>query len=345
MSNEITHDHESLSPTIQGVRSNLQETRVDSSDANGVNPSISGALEQGNNDTNSELGDAADDADKTDKASEDLDENEDDNAKKGKDVDTELSADGEGGKDGDGKPGEKGGGDKPGSNSDANRLNSGVPSNQSQQQPSMPQMSSPSSGGGGGSPSSGGGGGTPSLGNMNQNDLSNAPNRDSLVDQLKNSDSKHGGSIGDLSDDEQERKVQELAEKIVNADPPIPYTWGGGHGSEPGPSGGTRDGGVADSFGDYAKTGVDCSGLARWMTYQLYGVDINGTSQTQYSSGEPISASNARPGDIFFPDSAGRPPHHVQVYVGNNQVIEAQKSGTYMKFSPLTSGEFRRFAD
>ena len=126
----------------------------------------------------------------------------------------------------------------------------------------------------------------------------------------------------------------------------LPYTWGGGHGGEPGPSGGVRDGGVADQFGDYNKTGVDCSGLSRWMTAELFGVDPNGTSQSQYASGKPISASEARPGDMVFPASAGRPPQHVQVYVGNGQVIEAQKSGTNLMFSKLAAGgEFRRFGD
>lgn len=184
----------------------------------------------------------------------------------------------------------------------------------------------------------------PSLPQMTQHDVNHAPNRDQLINQIKGMDPEHGGDVGSLSDDPDGRKAQELAQKLVNHDPPIPYAWGGGHGGSPGPSQGTRDGGYADQCGDYAKRGVDCSGLSRWMTHQLYGIDIGGTSQAQYASGRPIDAAHARPGDIFFPSSAGRPPEHVQVYVGNNQVIEAQKSGTYLKFSPLQSGEFRRFA-
>lgn len=338
MPTEITHDADATRPVFQFGAGELGNTRTETPAGGNINPTVSGAIEEGNAETDGTFEDAEGDAEKADKAADALDGNEEDKAKGGNDIDTDLSADGKGG-DGKDALGKTGDGSK-----DANRMNSGVPSNQSAQQPSMPQMSSPSSGGGG-SPSSGGSGGGMPLSNMTQNDLANSPNRDALVNQLKESDSKSGGSLGNLSSDEEERRVQELAEKIVNAEPPIPYTWGGGHGGDPGPSGGIRDGGVADSFGDYAKTGVDCSGLARWMTYELYGVDINGTSQNQYASGQPVSASEARPGDIFFPDSAGRPPTHVQVYVGNNQVIEAQKSGTNMMFSPLSSGEFRRYVD
>ncbi len=241
--------------------------------------------------------------------------------------DPEHKKRGKHGEEGDGKDGEHDGSTKP--SSDAN-----IPSNQTQQQqPQATPQSSPSSS----SPMP-----MSSIPQATQSDVNNAPNRQEVIDKMKKD--PEGRSHGELGrDGTDEDKARELAEKYVNAEPPIPYAWGGGHGSEPGSSQGTRDGGTADSFGDYAKTGLDCSGFARDFTYRLYGVDAaNGTSESQYASGKPISASQARAGDLFFPDSAGRPPQHVQVYVGNNQVAEAQKSGTYLKFSPLSSGEWRR---
>ena len=136
--------------------------------------------------------------------------------------------------------------------------------------------------------------------------------------------------------------VVELANEYVAAQ--IPYAWGGGHGPEPGPSQGVSDGGgYADACGDYNKIGLDCSGLARDFTWNLYGVDINGTAATQYASGMPVAPEDARPGDIFFPTSAGRPPGHVTVYIGNNSMLEAQQSGTLVMISPLSDGEFRRY--
>lgn len=150
------------------------------------------------------------------------------------------------------------------------------------------------------------------------------------------------GAVGPVSGDADDQAAIELANEYVAAN--IPYAWGGGHGAEPGPSQGISDGGgYADQCGDYNKIGLDCSGLARDFTWNLYGVDINGTAASQYASGMPIAPEDARPGDIFFPDSAGRPPMHVTVYIGNNSMLEAQQSGTMLMISPLPSGEFRRF--
>ncbi|PBA69048.1 C40 family peptidase [Mycobacterium avium] len=132
-------------------------------------------------------------------------------------------------------------------------------------------------------------------------------------------------------------RVQDLVSKTVG----IPYAWGGG--GLDGPSRGISDGGgPADRAGDYNKVGFDCSGYARYITYQATGHEIPRTSEAQYAAGMPISASQAQPGDLFFPSSAGRPPGHVQVYIGNSQVAEAPSSGQTVKISPLQPGEFRR---
>ena len=329
----VNWDSDNIHAATGSARGDLQTLTFESGDSSGMDPAISGALDEGNTAATEETEAGVEDTENLDEATDDLDETDEENGEGLDGVDTELSA-GEGGGDGAGGPG----------SGNRDQLSSALPSQ---------QTAAPSSGGSGGGmpqmpqmPSMGGGsGGSPSLPQMTQSDLAGAPNRNDLVNQLKGEGpGEKSNFAGGLSDDEHDRKVQELAQKIVDME--LPYTWGGGHGAEPGPSGGTRDGGVADQFGDYNKTGVDCSGLTRWMTAELFGVDPNGTSQSQYASGKPISASDARPGDMVFPASAGRPPQHVQVYVGNGQVIEAQKSGTNLMFSKLAAGgEFRRFGD
>lgn len=125
----------------------------------------------------------------------------------------------------------------------------------------------------------------------------------------------------------------------------MPYAWGGGHGGSPGPSQGISDGGgPADRAGDYNKIGLDCSGLSRYVLYQAFGIDIGGTSQAQYASGTPVSSPVA--GDLVFPKGSfgSDGPGHVQVYLGNGQVLEAPSSGQTVKISPLQGGsQFRRF--
>lgn len=186
---------------------------------------------------------------------------------------------------------------------------------------------------------------------MTQDQFGGAGNKEQLINALLGAVTGPDGSkmfngvkVGDAPGqiavgEGKDGDVQSLANQLVGAN--IPYAWGGG--GLDGPSQGTTGNAVADRMGDYNKVGFDCSGLSRYMTYQTYGVEIPRTSEQQYASGMPVSASEARPGDLFFPSSAGRPPGHVQVYVGNNEVVEAPSSGQTVKFSGLQNGEFRRF--
>ena len=132
---------------------------------------------------------------------------------------------------------------------------------------------------------------------------------------------------------EYEQKIIDLANQVVSAG--IPYSWGSGGLDGPTQSG-TRDGGAADAAGDYAKTGFDCSGLARYLVYQASGgaVELPRVSGDQFSAGQLISAADARPGDLAFDNN---PQNHVMIYVGDGKVVEAQQSGTEVMFSDAAS--------
>lgn len=109
----------------------------------------------------------------------------------------------------------------------------------------------------------------------------------------------------------------------------VPYAWGGGTAS--GPSYGIRDGGVADSHGDYRKVGFDCSGL---MIYAFAGVrDLPHYSGYQYEAGRQVPLSQMRRGDMLFwgPDGI----HHVALYLGDGQMIEAPYSGAHVRIAPV----------
>ena len=115
----------------------------------------------------------------------------------------------------------------------------------------------------------------------------------------------------------------------------VPYAWGGGNGK--GPTRGIRDGGAGDSHGDYRKVGFDCSGL---MIYAFAGVGISLPHYSGYQAkrGKRVPLSQKRPGDMLFWASRGR-IHHVALYLGNGQMVEAKQSGTDVMISPVrTSG-------
>lgn len=134
----------------------------------------------------------------------------------------------------------------------------------------------------------------------------------------------------------------DIAQRMFNER--IPFAWGGGHGVKPGPSLGIRDGGFADLHGDFGKIGLDASGLVRWFVYLRTGVDAaNGNIVSQYYASDPVPEGEEQPGDLFFSDSAGRPPHYVTIYLGLNMQLEIRKSGETLQVSTIgESGEFRR---
>ncbi len=114
-----------------------------------------------------------------------------------------------------------------------------------------------------------------------------------------------------------------------------PYAWGGGTYS--GPSRGIHDWGTADYYGDYNKIGFDCSGLALYAWAQV-GVYLPHYSAYQYYSGQHVSVSNLQPGDlVFYAYNTSDPStiHHVAIYMGNNQIVQAPYSGATVEVAPM----------
>jgi peptidoglycan DL-endopeptidase RipA len=114
----------------------------------------------------------------------------------------------------------------------------------------------------------------------------------------------------------------------------VPYAWGGGNAN--GPTRGIRDGGVADAFGDYNKVGFDCSGL---MIYAFAGVGIRLPHYSGYqaNAGRRVPLSAMAPGDMLFWSTGGR-IHHVALYIGNGQMVEAPYSGSRVRITSVRYG-------
>lgn len=113
----------------------------------------------------------------------------------------------------------------------------------------------------------------------------------------------------------------------------VPYAWGGGDAN--GPTLGIRDGGVADSFGDFEKIGFDCSGLT---LYAFAGVGIALPHYTgyQYQFGTKVSPQEMQRGDLIF--YGANAEDHVAIYLGDGQMIEAPQSGSEVVVSPVRWG-------
>ncbi|RFU40822.1 peptidoglycan endopeptidase [Actinomadura logoneensis] len=112
-----------------------------------------------------------------------------------------------------------------------------------------------------------------------------------------------------------------------------PYSWGGGTYSGP-------SFGICCSPGGYSGAstlGFDCSGLTLYAVYQASKGRIalghfTGNQQDD-SRGIRVPLNALQPGDLVF---FGLPvPHHVAIYYGDNQIVEAPQTGDVVKISPL----------
>ncbi|MFE3445645.1 NlpC/P60 family protein [Nocardia sp. NPDC059180] len=119
----------------------------------------------------------------------------------------------------------------------------------------------------------------------------------------------------------------------------VTYAWGGG--DEDGPTLGIRDGGVADSHGDYNKVGFDCSGL---MIYAFAGIGVSlpHYSGYQYNAGTRVPVDERERGDMLFWGANGS--QHVALYLGNGKMVEAPQSGDVVKVSPVRESGIMPYA-
>ena len=80
----------------------------------------------------------------------------------------------------------------------------------------------------------------------------------------------------------------------------------------------------------------DCSGLTMWAWAQA-GVSLPHNSGQQMASITPVAREDLEPGDLVF---FGSPVHHVGMYIGNDQMVEAPYTGQYVRVVPEDRDDF-----
>ena len=91
--------------------------------------------------------------------------------------------------------------------------------------------------------------------------------------------------------------------------------------------------GVPYAWGGASPSGFDCSGLVMYVYRQL-GVSLPHSAAMQYECGTHVSRDQLQPGDLVF---YGSPIHHVGIYVGNGDMIDAPYTGVSVRIDPLQS--------
>lgn len=159
-----------------------------------------------------------------------------------------------------------------------------------------------------------------------------------VLEELDTTDSVTKEASATLGDASRDAKIETVI-KRATSQVGVPYAWGGGDAN--GPTKGIRDGGVADSHGDYNKVGFDCSGL---VLYAFAGVGISLPHYTgyQYQKGTKISPSEMERGDLIFYGPNGN--QHVAIYLGDGTMVEAPQSGQNVSITPVRQGGMAPYA-
>jgi cell wall-associated NlpC family hydrolase len=96
--------------------------------------------------------------------------------------------------------------------------------------------------------------------------------------------------------------------------------------------------GIRYLWGGLSVFGFDCSGLV-WAAYRSFGMTIPRDADPQFRHGTPVARADLRPGDLLFYGTQSY-VHHVSIYAGHGQMVEAPDSAHRVRLVPVRWGEF-----
>lgn len=91
-------------------------------------------------------------------------------------------------------------------------------------------------------------------------------------------------------------------------------------------------------WGASGPSSFDCSGLTSQAWLKGAGFNITRSSRSQYQAVTKISYNNMRPGDLIFwatNTSKSSTIHHVAIYAGNGQMVEAPNPGKTVRLTSV----------
>ena len=87
--------------------------------------------------------------------------------------------------------------------------------------------------------------------------------------------------------------------------------------------------------GNTPETGLDCSGLVRYVFQQVTGVDLPRTAKAMSGVGDSVAITDLKPGDLVFFNTRRFAFSHVGIYLGDNQFIHAPRRGREVEVTTL----------
>lgn len=87
--------------------------------------------------------------------------------------------------------------------------------------------------------------------------------------------------------------------------------------------------------GTSPETGLDCSGLVRYVFKEAWGTDLPRTSAEISRVGEKIDKVDLQPGDLVFYNTLRRGFSHVGIYLGDRKFIHSPSSGGQVRIEDM----------
>lgn len=91
-------------------------------------------------------------------------------------------------------------------------------------------------------------------------------------------------------------------------------------------------------YGGSGPDSFDCSGLTSWA-WRAGGRSLPHSSRAQYSATSRITLNEIAPGDLTFYGSSVGSIHHVGIYVGGGQMIDAPQTGDVVRYHYAFRGD------
>ena len=89
--------------------------------------------------------------------------------------------------------------------------------------------------------------------------------------------------------------------------------------------------------GSTPQTGLDCSGLVRFVFQQVTGVTLPRTARDMSRLGEQVAPTELQPGDLVFFNTQRFAFSHVGIYLGDNRFVHAPRRGREVEVATLDS--------
>lgn len=88
--------------------------------------------------------------------------------------------------------------------------------------------------------------------------------------------------------------------------------------------------------------GFDCSGLVRYVTQAVLGLDLPHSARAMAGLGERVARDALRVGDLLFFNTRGHRNSHVGIYVGDGRFVHAPARGGVVRVEAVDASYWRK---